>query len=68
MDRLASMLILIGGVVMVVYGASSPKRLRDELPQADTGVPADNPYWLVIGGAIGTLAGLVGLLHGSMGQ
>jgi hypothetical protein len=68
MDGLPSLLILVGGVVLVVYGASAPRRLRDDLPRSDTGMPAGKPFWLVIGGAIGTLAGLVGLLHGSLGQ
>ena len=68
MDELPSLLILVGGVVLVVYGASAPGRLRDDLPKPTNGPPSDRPVWLVVGGAIGTLAGLVGLLHGSLGQ
>jgi hypothetical protein len=68
MDTLTSLLILVGGVVLGVYGASAPGRLRDDLPKPTNGPPVGKPAWLVIGGAIGTLAGLVGLLHGSLGQ
>jgi hypothetical protein len=66
MDRLPPLAILVAGIVLIIYGASSPRALRDDLPKAVGGLLTDKPKWMLIGGALGTLAGLFGLLHGSM--
>jgi len=66
MDKLPSLIILVAGVVLVIYGASAPKSLRDDLPISTSGSRPYKPMWLLIGGAVGTMAGLVGLLHESM--
>jgi len=66
MNTLLSLVFLVGGVVLAIYGATAPKSLRDDIPRFVSGPPSSRPVWLLIGGAAGTLAGLVGLLHGSL--
>jgi hypothetical protein len=68
MNTLLSLVFVVGGFVLSIYGATAPKSLRDDLPRVASGPFSGRPVWLLIGGAAGTLAGLVGLLHGSLVQ
>jgi hypothetical protein len=68
MNTLLSLVFLVGGVVALIYGATAPKFLRDDLPRFVGGPLLARPVWLLIGGAVGTLAGAIGLLHGSLAQ
>ncbi len=68
MDKLPSLVIIVGGIVLAIYGASAPKPLRDDLPEPVANPTSDKPVWLLIGGTVVTLAGLIGLLHGSLGR
>ena len=62
MNNGISLLILTVGIVLLVFGASAMNLALSDLSRYITNTPTDNAMWLLVGGAIATLAGVVGLL------
>ena len=65
MNKLISMAILAGGIVLVVYGVSASKSFSSDISRFFTGSPTDKAIWMLVGGAVLSVIGLVGLLRGS---
>ena len=62
MNNGISLLILTVGIVLLVFGASAMNSALSDLSRNITNTPTDNAMWLLVGGSIATLAGVVGLL------
>jgi hypothetical protein len=62
MNNGISLLILTVGIVLLVFGASAMNSALSDLSRYITNTPTDNAMWLLVGGSIATLAGVVGLL------
>ncbi len=60
-----SLALLVGGVILLIYGASASDSTASGISRFFTGNPTDKTMWLVIGGAIASIVGLVGLLRGT---
>ncbi|MDP3071256.1 MAG: DUF3185 family protein [Opitutaceae bacterium] len=65
MNKVASLIFLIAGIVLLVYGVSASESIGSSFSRLFTGTPTDRTIWFLIGGAIATAVGLVGLLRGS---
>lgn len=65
MNKLVSLALLIGGIVLLVYGVAAADSVGSSFSRLFTGSPTDKSIWLLIGGAAATLAGATGLLRGS---
>jgi hypothetical protein len=65
MNKIVSLVFLIGGIVLIIYGVSASKSLSSDFSRFFTGSPTDKTMWLLIGGVVATAVGLVGLLRGS---
>lgn len=65
MYRAFSLAFLVGGVVLLIIGVSAAQSLGSEISQFFTGAPANKAIWLLIGGVVLAVIGLVGLLRGS---
>jgi hypothetical protein len=68
MNKLISMVILAGGIVLVIYGVSASKSLGSDISRFFTGTPTDKAIWMLLGGIVVTIIGLSGLLRGSKGN
>lgn len=51
--------LLVGGIVMLVYGFQSRDSLESKVNQVFRGSPSSKTMWLTVGGAFAAVAGLV---------
>lgn len=65
MNRPISLALLIGGIVLLVYGFAASDSIGSEFSRFFTGSPTDKTMWLLVGGAVVTVVGAVGFLRGS---
>ena len=66
MNKMVSLAFLAGGVVLIVIGISATNSFSSDVSRFFTGSPTDKAVWMLIGGVVASVAGLVGLtLRGS---
>jgi hypothetical protein len=65
MNKPLSLALLAGGIVLIVFGVNASNSLGSDVSRFFTGSPTDKAMWLLIGGAVAAVAGLVGLMRGS---
>jgi hypothetical protein len=59
------LIILIGGIILLIYGISASNSFNSSVKKAFTGTPTDNSMWLIIGGAVAAVGGLALMVRGS---
>lgn len=64
MNKIISLALLIGGIVLLIYGISASESVGSAFSRLFTGAPTDRTIWLLIGGGIATLIGAAGLFRG----
>jgi hypothetical protein len=65
MSRPASLALLVAGIILAVWGISATNSFSSDVSRFFTGSPTDKAMWLLIGGIILGVIGLVGLGLGS---
>jgi hypothetical protein len=65
MSRGISLAFLAAGVLLLIFAASASKALGSSLSRLLTGGPTDKAKWMLIGGAVLSVIGAVGLLRAS---
>lgn len=65
MNRPISLALIAAGVLLIVFGINASNSLSSEISRAFTGSPTDKAIWLLAGGVIAAVIGLVGLSRGS---
>jgi len=60
-----SLALLVGGVVLVIFGISASHSLGSDISRFFTGSPTDKAIWMLVGGVVLFIVGLVGVLRGS---
>jgi hypothetical protein len=65
MNRAVSLAILAGGILLMIYGVLASKSFSSDISRFFTGSPSDKAIWMLVGGAVAIIIGLVGLLRGS---
>jgi hypothetical protein len=66
MNKLISLAILAGGIVLVVFGVAATESFSSDVSRFFTGSPTDKAIWMLIGGIVAIIIGLGGLLHGQL--
>lgn len=61
MLKAISAALLVGGVVLLYFGGTSFHSLSNDVSRFFTGSPTDKTIWLIAGGVVATLVGLIGL-------
>lgn len=67
MNKSISLAMLVGGLVLLVFGILSVDSFGSDVSRFFTGAPTDKAIWMLIGGAVIALAGLSGLSFGVRG-
>lgn len=62
--KLISLLLLIVGIVLLVWGINASNSMASEISEAVQGAPSDKAIIWIVLGAIVALAGVAGLLRG----
>jgi len=65
MNKLVSLALLVGGVVLIVIGINATNSFSSDVSRFFTGSPTDKAIWMLIGGIIAALIGLTGTLRSS---
>ena len=69
MNKIVSLALLAGGVVLIVFGIQATNSFSSDVSRFFTGSPTDKAVWMLIGGAAAAVVGLVGLMMaGRRGQ
>ncbi len=64
MNRIISLALLAGGVVLIVFGISAADSFNSQVSEFFTGSPTDKAIWMLVIGIILVVAGLGGTLYG----
>jgi hypothetical protein len=65
MNKPVSLALLVGGIVLLIYGANASDSVGSGFSRFFTGSPTDKTMWLIIGGAVAAALGVAGLIRGS---
>jgi hypothetical protein len=65
MNKLLSLALLIGGIILVIYGVNASNSIGSDFSRLFTGSPTDKSIWLLVAGIVAALIGAGGLLRGS---
>ncbi len=65
MNKILSLVLLAGGVVLIIYGVNASDSVSSSFSRMFNGAPTDKTLWLLIGGGVMAAVGLGGLLRGA---
>jgi uncharacterized membrane protein YidH (DUF202 family) len=65
MDKIASIALLVGGVVLIVFGINAMNSFSSDVSRFFTGSPTDKAVWMLIGGIVAATVGLTMTLRGA---
>jgi hypothetical protein len=65
MNKIVSLALLAGGSILIVLGVNATNSFSSDVSRLFTGSPTDKAMWMLIGGIIAAIIGLVGTLNGS---
>lgn len=65
MNKLVSVALLAAGIVLLIFGFNASNSLGSDISRIFTGSPTDKAIWMLVGGAVLAVVGLVGLTRGS---
>ncbi len=67
MNRILSIGLLVGGIVLIVFGISAADSLSSDVSRFFTGSPTDEAVWMLVVGSILAFGGLLGTAFGGGG-
>ena len=65
MNKPLSLALLAGGIVLIIFGVNASNSFGSDVSRFFTGSPTDKAIWMMVGGVVAAVAGLVGLSRGS---
>jgi uncharacterized membrane protein HdeD (DUF308 family) len=65
MNKAISFAVLAGGILLLIFGIIAYDSSSSDISRFFTGSATDKSIWMLVGGVIATVLGLVGLFRGS---
>jgi uncharacterized membrane protein YidH (DUF202 family) len=65
MNKIVSLALLVGGVALMIIGINATNSFSSDMSRFFTGSPTDKAIWMLIGGIVAAVVGLMGMLRGS---
>ena len=65
MDKIISLAMLAGGILLVIFGVNASNSVSSDISRVFTDAPTDKAIWMLVGGIVVTVIGAMGLLRGS---
>jgi hypothetical protein len=65
MNKTMSLALLVGGIVLLVFGYNAAQSASSAFSRIFTGSPTNKAIWMIAAGTIATVLGLIGLSRGS---
>lgn len=63
MKKMISAGLLVGGLILLYFGYQEYQSFSSEVEEFVSGSPSSNAIWMLIGGAVAAIAGIVGLMR-----
>ena len=64
MNNIVGLAIFAVGIVLLIFGFNESHSFSSDISRTFTGNPTDRSMWMIIGGAIAVIAGLVVAIRG----
>ena len=65
MNKIVSLALLVGGVVLIVMGINATNSFSSDVSRFFTGSPTDKAVWMLIAGCVAAVLGLAGTFRGA---
>jgi len=65
MNKIIFIALLVGGVVLMILGVQATNSFGSDVSRFFTGSPTDKAIWMLIGGIVAGIIGLIGVMRGS---
>lgn len=65
MNKPISLALLIGGIILIIYGVAAADSVGSDISRFFTGNPTDKTIWMLLGGIVATAIGAGGLMRGT---
>ena len=65
MNKIASLALLVGGVVLIIFGIQATDSFSSDVSRFFTGSPTDKAIWMLIAGIVAAVVGLGLTLRGA---
>lgn len=65
MNKAISLAVLAGGIILLIFGINAYNSSSSDVSRFFTGSATDKSMWMLVGGAVAAVLGLVGLVRGS---
>ena len=65
MNKAISIAVLAGGVLLLIFGINAYDSSSSDISRFFTGSATDKSIWMLVGGVVATVLGLVSLMRGS---
>ena len=65
MNKTVSIAMLGAGILLTIFGIGATKSFSSDLSRFFTGAPTDKAIWMLVGGVVVAVIGLVGLWRGA---
>ena len=59
MNKPISLALLVGGIILIIYGVAASNSNASGVSRFFTGNPTDKTIWMLLGGAAATICGAV---------
>ena len=59
MNKIVGLALFAAGIVLLIFGLNESHSFSSDVSRAFTGNPTDRSMWLLIGGAVAIIVGLV---------
>lgn len=64
MNKIVSLALIVGGIVLIVVGVNATNSFSSDVSRFFTGSPTDKSVWMLIGGVAAAAVGLFGMRRG----
>ena len=63
MNKIIFIALLVGGVVLIILGVQATNSFSSDVSRFFTGSPTNKAIWMLIGGIVAGVIGLIGVLR-----
>ena len=63
MNKPIAIALLVGGIILLAFGINASTSFSSDVSKFFSGSPTDKAIWMVVGGAVASVAGLVFVLR-----
>jgi hypothetical protein len=65
MNKPIALALLVGGLILLIFGLNASHSFGSGVSKFFTGSPTDKAVWMIVGGAVAAVVGLIFTLRGA---